>query len=169
MITEIINQLNFNRKYLEQLIADVPEEQMHMKPHRGLENHPAFTLGHLITAYANLYNNLTGEYILAPGFKEVFLRQGPGDPTLPSEDKSAYPTKAAMLAELDVQHNRLVKYLQNISQEKLNEKFEWRLGAYFPTYGNRVMFLCVNHYAMHNGQLAAWRRAMGYDSALAKM
>lgn len=169
MIPEIVNQLNFNRKYLQTLIADVPEEQMHIKPSQGLENHPAFTLGHLITAYANLYNNLTGEFILAPGFKEVFLRQGPGDPTLPTEDKSAYPSKVAMLAELDVQHNRLVNYLQNISAEKLSEKFEWRLGAYFPTYGNRIMFLCVNHYAMHNGQLAAWRRAMGMDSALAKM
>lgn len=169
MINEIINQLNFNKKYLEQLIADVPEDQIHIKPAQGLENHPAFTLGHLITAYANLYNNLTGEFILAPGFKEVFLRQGPGDPTLPNEDISVYPRKTAMLAELDVQHNRLVNYLQNISPEKLNEKFEWRLGAHFPTYGNRIMFLCVNHYAMHNGQLAAWRRAMGLDSALAKM
>jgi uncharacterized damage-inducible protein DinB len=169
MITEIINQLNFNRKYLEQLVSDIPGEQMHSTPAKGLENHPAFTLGHLITAYANLYNNLTGEYILASGFKEVFLRSGPGDPTMPNEDRSVYPSKAAMLAELDVQHNRLVSYLQNISPEKLNEKFEWRLGAHFPTYGDRILFLCVNHYAMHNGQLAAWRRAMGYDSALAKL
>ena len=169
MINEIINQLNFNRKYLQTLIADVPEEQMHVKPHIGLENHPAFTLGHLITAYANLYNNLTGEFILAPGFKEVFLRTGPGDPTLPSSDKQVYPSKAAMLKELHVQHDRLVNYLRNISPDKLNAPFEWRLGAHFPTYGNRIMFLCVNHYAMHNGQLASWRRAMGYDSALAKM
>ncbi len=169
MITEIINQLNFNRKYLEQLISDVPEDQMHINPSRGLENHPAFALGHLITAYANLYSNLTGEYILATGFKEIFLRNGPGDPTLPNEDTSVYPTKAAMLAELEVQHNRMVNYLQHISTEKLAEKFEWRLGAHFPTYGDRIMFLCTNHYAMHNGQLASWRRAMGMDSALAKM
>ncbi len=169
MIPEIINQLNFNRSYLLKLIEDVPEEQMHVKPSKGLDNHPAFTLGHLVTAYANLYNNLTGQYILAPGFKEVFLRTGPGDPTLPSEDKAIYPSKAAMVAELNVQHERMVNYLKNISPDKLNEKFEWRLAAHFPTFGNRIMFLCANHYAMHNGQLAAWRRAMGYDSALAKM
>jgi len=169
MIPEIINQLNFNRKYAKQLIDDVPQEKMNTRPSAGLENHPAFTIGHLVTAYANLMNNLTGEFILAPGFKEVFLRNGPGDPRLPDEDTGVYPSKEELLSELDSQHERLVKHLQSISPEKLNEKFEWRLGAYFPTYGNRIMFLCVNHYAMHLGQLAAWRRAMGMDSALARM
>lgn len=169
MIPEIINQLNFNRRYAQQLIADIPQEKMHIKPSPGLDNHPSFTIGHLVTAYANLMNNLTGEYILAQGFKEVFLRNGPGDPTLPNEDVSVYPSKEALLAELDVQHERLVNYLLTISPEKLNEQFEWRFSAYLPTYGNRIMFLCVNHYAMHLGQLAAWRRAMGYDSALAKL
>lgn len=169
MIPEIINQLNFNRTYAKQLIADVPQEKMNIKPSAGLDNHPAFTIGHLVTAYANLMNNLTGEFILAPGFKEVFLRNGPGDPTLPDEDVTVYPDKESLLKELDSQHERLVMHLRNISQEKLNEKFEWRLAAHFPTYGDRIMFLCANHYAMHLGQLAAWRRAMGYDSALAKL
>lgn len=169
MINEIINQLNFNRKYLKALIAGVPDNLLHVKPAEGLENHPAFTLGHLVTAYANLYKNLTGEFILAQGFKEVFLRTGPGDPTLPTTNKSLYPSKDAMLAELDVQHERMVNYLSDISPEKLNEPFEWRLAKHFPTYGDRIMFLCANHYAMHNGQLAAWRRAMGFESALAKL
>lgn len=169
MINEIINQLNFNRLYAKQLIADVPQEKMNLKPGPGLDNHPAFTIGHLVTAYANLMNNLTGEFILAPGFKEVFLRQGPGDPTLPNEDVSVYPNKEALLKELDAQHERLVNHLRSLPDAKLNEAFDWRLKAYFPTYGNRIMFLCVNHYAMHLGQLAAWRRAMGMESALAKM
>lgn len=169
MINEIINQLNFNRLYAKKLIEDVPQDKMNIKPGPGLDNHPAFTIGHLVTAYANLINNLTGEFILAPGFKEIFLRQGPGDPTLPNEDATVYPSKEDLLKEMDVQHERLMNYLRTIPETKLNEKFEWRLGAYFPTYGNRIMFLCVNHYAMHLGQLAAWRRAMGYDSALAKL
>jgi uncharacterized damage-inducible protein DinB len=169
MINEIINQLNFNRLYARKLIEDIPQEQMNTKPGPGLDSHPAFTIGHLVTAYANLMNNLTGEYILAPGFKEIFLRQGPGDPTLPEEDANVYPSKEALLQEMDVQHGRLIAHLRQLPEEKLHERFEWRLGAHFPTYGNRIMFLCVNHYAMHLGQLAAWRRAMGYDSALAKL
>ncbi len=167
MIQEIINQLSFNLAYAKQLVEDVSEEEMTIKPSEGLDNHPAFTLGHLTTAYANLMNNLTGEFLLAPGFKENFLRTGPGDPTLPNADSTVYPSKAELLHEMESQHNRLIQHLQTIDPAKLNEPFGWRFSSFFPSYGNRIMFLCVNHYAMHLGQLAAWRRAMGYDSALA--
>jgi uncharacterized damage-inducible protein DinB len=169
MISQIIHQLEFNRAYAKKSVEDVSESQMTIKPAAGLDNHPAFTLGHLTTSYANLMNNLTGEYILASGFKEVFLRSGPGDPTLPAPDAAAYPSKENLLAELDQQHERLVAYLQTLDEKKLNENFEWRFSAYFPTYYDRIMFLCVNHYAMHLGQLAAWRRAMGLPSALATL
>jgi uncharacterized damage-inducible protein DinB len=169
MISEIIRQLEFNFAYAKRAVEDVPESQMAIKPSAGLDNHPAFTIGHLATAYANLMNNLTGEFILADGFKEIFLRTGPGDPTLPNPDAAAYPSKEKMLAEMDNQHKRLINYLLQIDEKKLNEKFDWRFSAYFPTYRDRILFLCVNHYAMHLGQLAAWRRAMGMSSALASL
>jgi uncharacterized damage-inducible protein DinB len=169
MIAQVIHQLEFNFAYAKKLVSDIPESQMAIKPSAGLDNHPAFTIGHLTTSYANLMNNLTGEYILADGFKEIFLRTGPGDPTLPNPDAAAYPSKEKMLAEMDHQHKRLINYLLQIDEQKLDEKFDWRFSAYFPTYRDRIVFLCVNHYAMHLGQLAAWRRAMGFSSALASL
>lgn len=169
MVAEIIHQLDFNLAYLKKSVEDVQEAQMTVKPGIGLDNHPAFTLGHLVTAYSNLMNNLTGEYILADGFKEIFLRSGPGDPTLPNPDAAAYPSKEKMIAELNIQHERLVDHLLRMDEKKLKENFEWRFSSYFPTYLDRIMFLCVNHYAMHLGQLAAWRRAMGFPSALAEL
>lgn len=169
MVAQIIHQLDFNLAYLKKSVEDVPESQMAIKPGTGLDNHPAFTLGHLVTAYANLMNNLTGEYILADGFKEIFLRNGPGDPTLPNPDAAAYPSKEKMIAELNNQHERLVDHLLRMDEKKLKENFEWRFSSFFPTYLDRIMFLCVNHYAMHLGQLAAWRRAMGFPSALAAL
>jgi hypothetical protein len=169
MVAEIIHQLDFNLAYAKKSVEDVTEEQMTIKPSAGLDNHPAFTLGHLATAYANLMNNLTGEYILADGFKEIFLRNGPGDPTLPETNVSAYPSKEKILAEMDRQHQRLVTHLLRMDEKKLKENFEWRFSSFFPTYLDRITFLCVNHYAMHLGQLAAWRRAMGLPSALAAL
>lgn len=169
MIAEVIRQLEFNLAYAKKSVEDIPESQMTIKPSAGLDNHPAFTIGHLTTGYANLMNNLTGEYILAEGFKEVFLRTGPGDPTLPNPDSAAYPSKENLLKEMDHQHQRLINYLLQIDPKKLDEKFDWRFSAYFPTYRDRILFLCVNHYAMHLGQLAAWRRAMGMSSALASL
>lgn len=166
MVSEIIRQLDFNLAYAKKLVEDVKEEQMTIKPAPGLDNHPAFTLGHLATAYANLMNNLTGEFILADGFKEVFLRTGPGDPTLPNADANVYPTKTRLLAEMEKQHKRLIDHLLKMDPKKFAENFDWRFSSFFPTYQDRIMFLCVNHYAMHLGQLAAWRRAMGLPSAL---
>ncbi|MDQ3111786.1 MAG: DinB family protein [Bacteroidota bacterium] len=166
MVAEIIRQLDFNLAYAKKSVEDVSELQMTIKPSAGLDNHPAFTLGHLTTAYANLMNNLTGEFILADGFKETFLRTGPGDPTLPNQDAAAYPSKEKLLAEMDRQHQRLVDHLLRMDEKKLKENFEWRFSSFLPTYLDRIMFLCVNHYAMHLGQLAAWRRAMGLPSAL---
>jgi uncharacterized damage-inducible protein DinB len=166
MITEIIRQLNFNLAYAKKLVEDVTDEQMTIKPSSGLDNHPAFTLGHLATAYANLLNNLTGKFIVADGFKELFARSGPGDPTLPNADVTVYPSKEKLIAEMEKQHKRLTEYLLSMDQRKLAEKFEWRFASFFPTYQDRILFLCVNHYAMHLGQLAAWRRAMGLPSAL---
>ncbi len=74
MVAEIIRQLDFNLAYAKKLVQDINEEQMTIKPGIGLENHPAFTLGHIVTSYANLVNLLTGEFILADGFKEAFQR-----------------------------------------------------------------------------------------------
>lgn len=169
MIEEVIRQCRFNYAYSCQLVEDLSEEQMTIKPSAGLDNHPAFTLGHLVTGYANLYNNLTGEFILPEGWKEIFLRTGPGDPALPNPDAAAYPSKADLLAELKKQMDRVTSYIATLPEEKLNAPFEWRFSAYLPTYRDRIVFLCINHAAMHLGQLAAWRRALGLPSALAKL
>jgi hypothetical protein len=169
MVSEIIRQLDFNLAYAKKLVEDVSDEQMTIKPSAGLDNHPAFTLGHLVTAYANLLNNLTGEFVVADGYAELFRRTGPGDPTLPNQDASVYPDKIRLLAEMEKQHKRLIDHLLRMDHKKLQENLEWRFSSFMPTYLDRVMFLCVNHYAMHLGQLAAWRRAMGLPSALSQL
>ncbi|MBI3509799.1 MAG: DinB family protein [Bacteroidetes bacterium] len=169
MVSEIIHNLDFNFAYANKLVEDVSDEQMAIKPSAGLDNHPAFTLGHLVTACANLVNNLTGQFILPDGWKEIFQRTGPGDPSLPNPDAKVYPSKAELLRELKIQHERLISILMKMDKKKLNENFQWRFSSFLPTYLDRIMFLCVNHYAMHLGQLAAWRRAMGMKSALGEL
>ncbi|HTL80653.1 MAG TPA: DinB family protein [Bacteroidia bacterium] len=166
MINEIINQLDFNYVYAKQLVSDIPEDKMAFKPGPGLDNHPAFTLGHLATACANLTKNLTGEFKLPEKWQKLFMRTGPGDPTLPEPDPAAYPTKEELMKELNNQHERLIAFLLKADTTRLEKEFEWRFASYFPTYLDRIMFISANHYAMHLGQLAAWRRAMGMPSAL---
>jgi len=168
-LSSLINQLNFNYKYALDLIEDVREDDMTNTPAKGLENHPAFTIGHIITAYGMTTKHLGGEYTVSKEWDELFRRRGPGDPRIPEKDKSLYPKKEALIRELSNQHDMLLKLLDGVSEEKLDKSIKWRYSNYFPKTIDLVYFMSITHYAMHISQLAAWRRAMGLPSSLARL
>lgn len=168
-LDHLINQLEFNYVYLFDLVKDVDEEIMTSAPSKGLENHPAFTIGHLITAYGLTTKSLGGEYTIKKEWDELFRRNGPGDPRLPNLNKKSYPKKNELLIELRQQHEILKKYLAKTSVNTLNEQVEWRFSKYFPKKIDLIYFMAISHYSMHISQLAAWRRAMGLPSSLARL
>jgi hypothetical protein len=168
-VDHIISQFDFNLRYTKELVKDITDDQMTVIPFKGLENHPSFTLGHLVTAKAMLNEDLGGEYEIPEGWTELFQRKGPGDPRYPEINTSQYPSKSALLDELELQHQKVISKLKKIDLSMLDEKVEWRFDKYFPSMMDIVMFFCINHYAMHISQLAAWRRAMKLPSALANM
>jgi hypothetical protein len=165
-IEYIIKQYNFNLEYARALVQDLTNDQMTIIPSNGLENHPAFTLGHLISGSALLAEDLGGEFEMPDKWADIFLRKGPGDPRKPDPDKGKYPSKELLLGELEEQHNKVKKLLNSLDKKKLSEIIKWRFSSYMPTLLDIIVFMCINHEAMHLGQLAAWRRAMGLNSAL---
>lgn len=168
MIDSIIRQYDFNLAFAQQLVSDLNENQMITIPSRGLVNHPAFTLGHLISGSALTVEDLGGTMQIPDDWKELFLRKGPGDPRLPQTDIQ-YPPKEILLHELYRQHELVKHYLKETTLEQLNEPIKWRFHNYMPTLMDVVTFMCINHEAMHLGQLSAWRRAMELPSALAAL
>jgi hypothetical protein len=52
-------------------------------PSNGLVNHPAFTLGHLISGSALLAEDLGAVFEMPDHWADLFLRKGPGDPRKP--------------------------------------------------------------------------------------
>lgn len=166
---DILKQYDFNLVFSKKLVEDLSEKQMTQCPAKGLENHPAFTLGHLITGTAMTLEDLGGEMDIPHGWETLFLRKGPGDPRLPVKDPSLYPGKNELIKELEKQHERLKSHFLSIEDSKLNEKISWRFASYMPTLWDLVIFMCINHEAMHLGQLSAWRRAMGLPSALGQV
>ena len=167
MTTEnIIKQYDFNLEYARILVHDLKADQMTVIPANGLENHPAFTLGHLVSGSALLAEDLGGEFEMPDKWADLFLRKGPGDPRKPDPDKSKYPSKELLLRELEDQHNKVKKLLKSNDEKGFSEKIKWRFSSYLPTLLDIIVFMCINHEAMHLGQLAAWRRAMGLSSAL---
>jgi hypothetical protein len=165
----IIKQYQFNLSYATALVADLTEEQMTIQPVKGLENHPAFTIGHLISGCAVLIEDLGGQFEMPSGWKELFLRKGPGDPRFPETDVKLYPTKAQLLSELEQQHAVVEQLLRQLTTEQLNQPFQWRFSDYMPTLRDLITFMCVNHESMHLGQLAAWRRAMDLPPVLGNL
>lgn len=167
MIDVICRQLDFNLAYAKKLVEDLTEEQMVTQPSNGFENHPAFTLGHLVSGGALTVEDLGGKFEMPEGWAGVFLRNGPGDPTLPL--KQGYPNKQLLLSELEKQHEAIKSALRKTSTQKFEQPLKWRFDKYMPTLLDATVFMCVNHEAMHLGQLSAWRRAMSLPTALGNL
>ena len=149
----------FNLGHLESLVKDLTDEQMVQQPH-GLVNHPAWTLCHLASA-----SNHTG---LALGLESTFPADWeaavkPGG--VPSADASGYPSKEALVAELEKQHERVAEAVANADLAAFAKEYpDEKMRKHFPTVGDFVDYLLSAHEANHIGQIAAWRRAMGLVS-----
>jgi hypothetical protein len=168
-IETILKQYDFNLKYAEALVQDLSDEQMTTIPSNGLENHPAWTIGHLVSGSAGLAEDLGEKFEMPDTWADLFLRKGPGDPRKPDPDKSKYPPKEQLLEELNKQHNKVRKLLLKYDSADLNKKIKWRFESCMPSLLDLIVFMCINHEATHLGQLAAWRRAMGLNSALSTL
>lgn len=164
----LISGFELNMAYTSELVKDVREEDMTACP-GGFTNHPAFTIGHLVSANNLILKTLGHPMQMPDGWDALFRRKGPGDPTLPSQDKELYPRKEILMEELDRRAELIKAIIKSNSEIDLSRKFDWKLGNYMPTYGHFLFALLHHHHAWHIGQLAEWRRLMGYDSALSKV
>lgn len=165
----IIQALDFNLHYAKELLKDIPDQIIADCPGKGLENHPAFTLGHLCMASARMTLALGGEMNIPAGYSQTFDRKGPGDPRLPSTRRNDYPSKEELLSQLQKQHDLFKITLKNVSDEQLKKAVRWRFGNYFETKYEMLLFMSCNHESMHLAQIAAWRRALGFESAFARI
>ncbi len=165
----IEKQYAFQLDYARRLVADLDEEQVTTTGGPGLENHPAFTLGHLVTGAWYTLRALGQDVALPAGWMKLFGREGPSDRRLPESEDSAYPSVKKILEELERLHERTISVLQSADAGFLAEPLEWRLDSWMPSRLDAVVFLMTGHESLHLGQLAAWRRGMRLPAAMATM
>lgn len=169
---EILRLYAWNLQYARALVADLVPEQCTESGGPGLENHPAWTIGHLVSGADILAEDLGLERDMPAGWGSLFERRGPGDPRRPDPDTGAYPPMEELLVELGRQHVRVADAWrdrfegEDASEPRLAELLEWRYGDALPTLGDAALFLAITHESLHLGQLEAWRRAKGLPSAL---
>lgn len=156
----------WNLLYAEALVADLDDADFRAPGGPGLENHPAWTLGHLVTGADLLAQDLGLPHELPDGWEELFARRGPGDPRLPDTDPAAYPGRAELLDALRRQHTRVAAAIRDADDAAWAQEADWAFGRDLPTQADSTVFMAITHETLHLGQLAAWRRARGLPSAL---
>jgi hypothetical protein len=169
LIETISKAYSFNLAYAKELVNDVPDDMIYRRFGDGAVNHPGFTIGHLCVGSALVAEHLGRQYSLSREWDDWFRRRGPGDPRLPSPHSEEMPSGNELVSMLTKQHQAVESCLGGLDHGALQEKTEWRLKRHFPSLLDYLAFMCISHEAMHLGQVAAWRRAAGLDSALARL
>jgi hypothetical protein len=150
---------NINHHQMHQLMDSVPDDQWAQQP-VGLPNHPAWTIAHLSVASNHLLvPTLKGKPLDLPGWEKRF-----GYGSQPVAQRAEYPTKEELFRVYDEQHRLVGEGIRSsfdeiVGVETLDENFR----SYFPTLDRMVAYMVSIHEANHLGQLADWRRAMGYS------
>ena len=148
---------DFALTYANKLVHDIPDDQLATQPIPGrVMNHAAFLLGHLAWANDNGVRFLGLEPKLAD-WKDLC-----GMGAKPVADRTRYPSKEALLAALADAHARLADAVAKATPETLAAPAPEPMRHRFPTLAPFYTGLMTAHYANHNGQLSAWRRACGF-------
>ena len=141
-------------QYAQANLADIPDEKMTALP-AGLVNHPSWIVGHIVLAAEQAITVLGGQAACADECAALFQ-----DP--PAADAGPFPAKADLMAALTDCYARLEKAFEAASDEQLAQPLPVdAMRDVFPTVGDMAVGVLTIHPALHLGQLAAWRTAMG--------
>ncbi len=161
MLPSVLHNYAFNLSYTQMLYGDLPDERMAEQP-SGIVNHPAWTLGHLVTGSAFAVRLCGGEPELPEGWMEKF-----GRGSTPVDDRAAYPSKAVLLGGLEALHEQVSTALADVDPALFGQPLpDEEFAQIMPTIGDGLTFILVAHEATHLGQVCAWRRAIGLPSVL---
>jgi uncharacterized damage-inducible protein DinB len=108
-----------------------------------------------------LVRSTLAELGMSPWLPEDWAKRF-GTGTAPVNDPTAYPDKAALLDAVDDGQRRLNERLAQMTATDLAQPLpDARYRDRIPTVGHALLHILASHTAMHVGQLAVWRRAMG--------
>jgi hypothetical protein len=156
MISEILNSFSMTMTFLEQLVADIPDEQLTEQP-SGVTNHPAWIIGHLAVSLQAMGRELGLTSWLPEDWPERF-----GIGSQPTSERRVYPSKQDLLENLEEGRRRVAVALLSFDRERLSVPWpDERFLPFFPTIGHAVTHILGAHAAVHVGQVTVWRRAMG--------
>ncbi len=145
--------------YAGRLLADVPDGQLTAQPVKGV-NPPVWILGHLIVTADNGLRRLGLPPLAPPGWREAF-----GQGSAPARGLAMAPTKQQLESALRAGYTALVAALRAADEAALAQRThdsEFLRNSPLQSMADVLTHLATAHFAVHLGQLAYWRRCMGY-------
>jgi hypothetical protein len=154
LIDFTLTQYDASLKDLREAVADIDDAHM-AQQFNGIVNHPAWTIGHLVTASALILMVLDEPGDHFAGFDTK--KYGPG--SKPVADRSQYASKADLLAALSNLHEKVGPAVRAKHEAYFNTPSPEFLRSFAPTVGHIVFYLLTTHEPYHLGQLSQWKKA----------
>jgi len=156
MLAPLLHTWTMNLGYAQRLVAEVPDSGMAVQPAPGM-NHAAWVLGHLACTADMLGGMVVAKPVCPPEWTVLFDWN-----STPSNDASAYPSKATLLKALEDAHASVAAALPAVPASRWAEPTPLEaVRGFLPTLGDCFVFVMAAHENIHLGQISAWRRVQG--------
>ena len=114
---------------------------MSICPSKGIENHPAWAIGHFYDA-SEMSCEIMGDMNMVPiAWIDLFRRVRPGDSTISQTNPELYPTKKEILQKYCESHKRQINLLDSCSNTLLQQQINWSFESYFPPKIDIIHFM----------------------------
>lgn len=157
MFEREIRLYEFARGYCHRLMEDIADGEMTAQPAPNV-NTPLWILGHLAVA-TDFAAGLLGQRRACPeAWHQAF-----GRGSSPQVELTPPPTKAELLAAIDLGQRHVINAVQKTEPEELEMPHNVELFRATPlrSVGDLLGHLMTTHPALHLGQLSLWRRLQG--------
>ncbi len=147
--------------YAERQLAEIPDAQFHAQPSPGV-NTPAWILGHLANTADHGLQRLGRAPLNPPAWDKIY-----GQGSDPASTPQPPPTKAQLEDALRRTYTEFIAALRAADEAALSQQpftSETLKDSPLKTMADVLTHLATSHFAAHLGQLATWRRCMGYKA-----
>ena len=155
-----ITQIQFARAYTLRLIDGLAVDDWYRMPTLGI-SHIAWQVGHLgMAEYRLAVDRIRGERPADGALISAQFLQQFGKGSIPSADRTNYPSPAEILATCDRVHRLALIELVDLPEE------EWCAPPLkpHPLFQTKIdsLFWCAHHEMLHAGQIGLLRRELGH-------
>jgi hypothetical protein len=156
ILESAVKQNQFLLGYIDTLTKDLAPADWTAQPLPGV-NHAAWIFGHLIFAAEGSIKRMGGTPLMDENWTKQY-----GGGSVVTNDSTQYPSPEFFKEQLVKSYTRVQELTTTCSDEILNEPNQNpRFKNTHPTMRDMIVFGLTSHFALHMGQLSAFRRMLG--------